>query len=61
MAKEKEAKSKALESRLINNIGYCPQCGHKHVKGKHDKEEKGEKKHGKEEEREEEEEDGEEE
>ena len=61
MAKEKEAKSKALESRLINNIGYCPQCGKKHPKGKHSKEEKTENKHGKEEEREEEEEDGEEE
>lgn len=56
----KESKSNALKGALINNIGYCPQCGHKHVKGKHDKEEKGEKKHGKKEEAEEREEDEEE-
>ena len=54
----KEAKSNALKGRLVNNIGYCPECGHKHKKGEHD-EEKTEKKHGKEEEKEEEE-DGEE-
>ena len=46
----KESKSKALKGALINNIGYCPQCEHKHKKGKHDKEEKTEKKHGKKEE-----------
>lgn len=60
----KESKSEALKSRLINNIGYCPQCGHKHVKGKHDKETKAkdhyedEKSKGKEEKEENEEENG---
>ena len=38
----KESKSKALESRLGNNIGYCPECKKKHPKGKHDKESKSE-------------------
>ena len=36
----KESKSKALESRLGNNIGYCPKCEKKHPKGKHEKKEK---------------------
>jgi len=39
---KKEAKSEALEKRLINNIGYCPECKKKHPKGKHDKESKSE-------------------
>ena len=38
----KESKSKALESRLGNNIGYCPECKKKHPKGKHEKESKSE-------------------
>ena len=37
----KETKTKALESRLGNNIGYCPECKKKHPKGKHSKEKKG--------------------
>jgi uncharacterized protein with PIN domain len=53
----KESKSEALKSRLINNIGYCPQCGKKHPKGKHVKE-KDEKSEGKEEKEEDEEENG---